>query len=136
MSFFFLMIRRPPRSTLFPYTTLFRSNFGDSGRPASSASTMVFALMLLFMARQGVVLRLAENRYASLIANASDLIMIVGPEGILRFASPACERMLGTKPDEIIGRDLTEFWTGEDCERLEAFLTEVAASHSGTIGPV
>src|SRR5205085_12310737 len=26
--FFFLMIRRPPRSTLFPYTTLFRSQFG------------------------------------------------------------------------------------------------------------
>src|SRR3989442_655285 len=25
---FFLMIRRPPRSTLFPYTTLFRSRFG------------------------------------------------------------------------------------------------------------
>src|SRR3712207_7556181 len=25
---FFLMIRRPPRSTLFPYTTLFRSNDG------------------------------------------------------------------------------------------------------------
>src|SRR5258705_5782794 len=25
---FFLMIRRPPRSTLFPYTTLFRSCFG------------------------------------------------------------------------------------------------------------
>src|SRR2546426_11741621 len=30
--FFFLMIRRPPRSTLFPYTTLFRS------RPANSAA--------------------------------------------------------------------------------------------------
>src|SRR2546430_14547040 len=27
--FFFLMIRRPPRSTLFPYTTLFRSHFRD-----------------------------------------------------------------------------------------------------------
>src|SRR5216684_4571936 len=27
-SFFFLMIRRPPRSTLFPYTTLFRSHVG------------------------------------------------------------------------------------------------------------
>src|SRR2546426_6513666 len=27
MYFFFLMIRRPPRSTLFPYTTLFRSLF-------------------------------------------------------------------------------------------------------------
>src|SRR3712207_9201380 len=28
--FFFLMIRRPPRSTLFPYTTLFRSACGTS----------------------------------------------------------------------------------------------------------
>src|SRR2546426_9076835 len=27
--FFFLMIRRPPRSTLFPYTTLFRSVLAD-----------------------------------------------------------------------------------------------------------
>src|SRR2546425_2042408 len=30
MFFFFLMIRRPPRSTLFPYTTLFRSECGRS----------------------------------------------------------------------------------------------------------
>src|SRR5215471_19633061 len=30
--FFFLMIRRPPRSTLFPYTTLFRSPSGQSHR--------------------------------------------------------------------------------------------------------
>src|ERR1035437_4672416 len=28
-AFFFLMIRRPPRSTLFPYTTLFRSQSGE-----------------------------------------------------------------------------------------------------------
>src|SRR3712207_7820592 len=37
MIFFFLMIRRPPRSTLFPYTTLFRSSLGcktSHGRPA------------------------------------------------------------------------------------------------------
>src|SRR2546430_14218613 len=29
LAFFFLMIRRPPRSTLFPYTTLFRSGLDD-----------------------------------------------------------------------------------------------------------
>src|SRR3712207_8538732 len=29
-SFFFLIIRRPPRSTLFPYTTLFRSRCGTA----------------------------------------------------------------------------------------------------------
>src|SRR2546430_10467098 len=35
--FFFLMIRRPPRSTLFPYTTLFRSGWSGTRRlsPAS-----------------------------------------------------------------------------------------------------
>src|SRR2546426_2789865 len=34
--FFFLMIRRPPRSTLFPYTTLFRSHgFGREHAPGS-----------------------------------------------------------------------------------------------------
>src|SRR3990167_8320707 len=31
--FFFLMIRRPPRSTLFPYTTLFRSPLHQEWRP-------------------------------------------------------------------------------------------------------
>src|SRR2546422_3747407 len=31
--FFFLMIRRPPRSTLFPYTTLFRSVRGFGRQP-------------------------------------------------------------------------------------------------------
>src|ERR1039457_7569708 len=45
--FFFLMIRRPPRSTLFPYTTLFRSplqrgnasTFGAMRGHASSSNT-------------------------------------------------------------------------------------------------
>src|SRR3712207_7850397 len=32
-SFFFLMIRRPPRSTLFPYTTLFRSDLAVDHAP-------------------------------------------------------------------------------------------------------
>src|SRR5688572_31797860 len=36
-SVFFLMIRRPPRSTLFPYTTLFRSRIeADLGRDAAA----------------------------------------------------------------------------------------------------
>src|SRR3989441_13277840 len=37
--FFFLMIRRPPRSTLFPYTTLFRSSSPESPITAGAASS-------------------------------------------------------------------------------------------------
>src|SRR5258708_21755062 len=46
--FFFLMIRRPPRSTLFPYTTLFRS--------ATLVSPMIPALPATYAARFAVAL--------------------------------------------------------------------------------
>src|SRR3712207_7458577 len=41
--FFFLMIRRPPRSTLFPYTTLFRSS-SDAAFQAAAKLGMAEAL--------------------------------------------------------------------------------------------
>src|SRR3712207_9416355 len=47
--FFFLMIRRPPRSTLFPYTTLFRSAAepGRRRRPALLAARPASRPLLL-----------------------------------------------------------------------------------------
>src|SRR5689334_23443009 len=39
MTFFFLMIRRPPRSTLFPYTTLFRSRTTPGSRAWAAPRT-------------------------------------------------------------------------------------------------
>src|SRR6266511_5923237 len=41
--FFFLMIRRPPRSTLFPYTTLFRSRPAPCWRCCGSRARWVAA---------------------------------------------------------------------------------------------
>src|SRR3712207_7195332 len=40
MFFFFLMIRRPPRSTLFPYTTLFRSGGAQAPDPAGEVDVV------------------------------------------------------------------------------------------------
>src|SRR5258708_26806553 len=40
------MIRRPPRSTLFPYTTLFRSGHGGVGRPALRGEPIQSLLLL------------------------------------------------------------------------------------------
>src|SRR5258708_16558852 len=42
--FFFLMIRRPPRSTLFPYTTLFRSITAENF--TSAIGTVIFVAYL------------------------------------------------------------------------------------------
>src|SRR2546428_562843 len=45
---FFLMIRRPPRSTLFPYTTLFRSDYTTTAAPSSwtTGQTQTFNVTL------------------------------------------------------------------------------------------
>src|SRR3712207_7369425 len=54
--FFFLMIRRPPRSTLFPYTTLFRSwtwlklPQGSTGERSASKFMHVLAGRIQFLA--------------------------------------------------------------------------------------
>src|SRR3712207_9017402 len=43
------MIRRPPRSTLFPYTTLFRSGADDAGSaPFQGATEVVREIVLVF----------------------------------------------------------------------------------------
>src|SRR5437867_5350264 len=58
--FFFLMIRRPPRSTLFPYTTLFRSFLGINQGLAWSM-TVVMKIDLAGPQRRGLALGLNES---------------------------------------------------------------------------
>ena len=106
------------------------------GGQATLMIGVVFALTLLLMFRQAVVLRMAEEHYASLVANASDVIMIIGTDGVVRFASPAATRTLGLKPEEITGKSLASLWGGEDGERLRNFLDEIARTTSGVVGPV
>lgn len=120
----------------------------DIGGPAAMLTTVVFTLTLLLMVRQGIVFRedalarekraarMVEARYASLIANSSDVIMIVEADGTIRFVSPACERTLGLTPAEMTGKNLLEIWSGADNEQLRGLLTEVASVPSGTVGPV
>src|SRR3989442_3093668 len=48
--FFFLMIRRPPRSTLFPYTTLFRSPpIASARRPSTEPVKVHFTVVMPVM---------------------------------------------------------------------------------------
>src|SRR5688572_31463985 len=74
LCFFFLIIRRPPRSTLFPYTTLFRSSKyprlrpechepgGPSGRGADERGTdRACARRVLLLRRRGHPRRLRSD---------------------------------------------------------------------------
>ena len=138
----------PHAAMLTAFLVLVYFTRGDIGSPATVMTIVVFGLTLLVMVRQALVLRedaltrerraarLVEDRYASLIANASDVIMIVTVDGALRFASPASERTLGLSPEAVAGKNLLDLWAGDDGERLRAFLAEVAATSGGTVGPV
>jgi len=138
----------PYAAMLTAFLVLVYFTRGDIGSPATAMTIVVFGLTLLVMVRQALVLRedaltrerraarMVEARYASLIANASDVIMIVAVDGALRFASPASERTLGLSPEDVAGKNLLDLWAGDDGERLKAFLAEVAATHGVTVGPV
>src|SRR3989449_6717751 len=68
--FFFLMIRRPPRSTLFPYTTLFRSTKLLRGEmPGAEASTGKMIWVETHQRLQELAMEL-EGPYAQLLKGA------------------------------------------------------------------
>ncbi len=120
----------------------------SAASPVNMMTIIIFVLTALVMVRQGVLLRddallrerraagLVEARYASLIKNATDVIMIADVQGRLRFASPAAARTFAVQPDELVGCNLLDLWADGERERLAAFLAEVAATRGRTIGPV
>src|SRR5258708_39412595 len=56
--------------------------------------------------RADKALRESEEYFRSLIENASDIITVVGMDGIIRYESPAIERILGYAPDELLGQNV------------------------------
>jgi diguanylate cyclase (GGDEF)-like protein/PAS domain S-box-containing protein len=138
-----------------PYIAMMMS-FGvlvyvESSTAASPVNTMtviIFVLTSLVMVRQGVLSRddalvreqraagLVEARYASLIRNASDVIMITDVDGRVQFASPAAERTFGIDPDDLGGASLLDRWVDGDGERLAAFLDEVSRTGGRVVGPI
>jgi diguanylate cyclase (GGDEF)-like protein/PAS domain S-box-containing protein len=122
---------------------------GGNGTDTVTVMTVaIFVLAVLVMARQSVILRddakerqrkavdLVEARFASLIRNASDAIMIVGADGRIEYASPAMQRTFGLWHDDLVGRRLGEIWREADRERIASFLAEVTATQGVSIGPV
>src|SRR2546430_17010271 len=79
--FFFLMIRRPPRSTLFPYTTLFRSHsvrsFEAQGRSEETKRAAAADATLRFTPRPEAAARARRRRseeHTSELQSQSNLV--------------------------------------------------------------
>ena len=78
----------------------------------------------------------SEKRLRTILVQyASDMITILAPDGIIRYESPAVERVLGYKSEELIGHSVVDYVHPEDVERTVIELGGIRDEH-GARGPV
>ncbi len=68
-------------------------------------------------------LRESEEYYRALIERQGDLVAVIDQDGTTRFASPSYERVLGLRPDSLIGRNLLELVHPDDLAEVRSRLT-------------
>ena len=72
-------------------------------------------------------LRMREEHYRSLIENSSDVICVLTSDGTSLYESPAVERVLGWKPEELVGRSNFAFRHPDDAEKADASFAAILA---------
>jgi diguanylate cyclase (GGDEF)-like protein/PAS domain S-box-containing protein len=66
----------------------------------------------------------AEARFRALVQHATDIVTVVDGQGIVRYSSPATERILGYSTAEVVGRSVFDFvHTDDNLRSREALLT-------------
>ncbi len=80
-------------------------------------------------------LRESEDRFRSLIENASDVITILESDGQIRYESASIERVLGFKPEELIGTNAFQWVHPEDVHRILK-MADTVRQQPGTSFPV
>src|SRR5436305_7418444 len=70
-------------------------------------------------------LRASEERFRSLVQNASDLISILDADGTVRYESPSHQRVLGLEPETHVGRSLLDLVHLEDRHVVEEALCQL-----------
>ncbi|MFW6113546.1 MAG: PAS domain S-box protein, partial [Actinomycetota bacterium] len=67
-------------------------------------------------------LRQSEQLFRSLVENSQDLIAIMDSEGAYEYGSPSSEKLLGYRPEELIGRNWSELFVQATEEEVYGYL--------------
>jgi PAS domain S-box-containing protein len=74
-----------------------------------------------------------EEWFRALIENSSDGITILNSDGTIRYESPSIERILGYKPEELIGKNVLEFVHPDDVQNVISTFNDSLAEDTGQI---
>jgi diguanylate cyclase (GGDEF)-like protein/PAS domain S-box-containing protein len=74
----------------------------------------------------------SQERFRSLVQNASDVIVVVDAGGVLDYVSPSCLKVCGHHPEQLVGTPLANLLHADDIPRAAAFLTDTGSRRSST----
>jgi diguanylate cyclase (GGDEF)-like protein/PAS domain S-box-containing protein len=68
--------------------------------------------------------RYSEEHYRALTQNSSDLVTVIETTGVVRYQSPAIERMLGYSSEELLGKNAFDYVHPDDLQRVKMVYDE------------
>jgi PAS domain S-box-containing protein len=71
-------------------------------------------------------LQRSQERFRSLVMNSSDMITVFAPDGTRLYTSPSIERVLGYKPDDMVGGSAFDLVHPDDAPRVREEFAELA----------
>ena len=105
------------------------SSVADSLRALSSQVALALESAAL---TEDLLLRQSEARFASLVKNSSDVVAVIEPTTVVRYASPSASRVLGTDPGELEGTRFIDLVHQDDKTRVLSFLTSAGDGEGNT----
>jgi PAS domain S-box-containing protein len=93
----------------------FEVNYNPVLNEQGEVSSVCFSAVNINERKQAVeALAKSEEGFRSLVQNSSDLITILEADGTIRYESPSIERILGYKPEQLIGQKAFDYIHPED----------------------
>jgi PAS domain S-box-containing protein len=73
----------------------------------------------------------SERRFRALIENSNDMILLLRPDGAIRYASPSVQQIMGYGPEDLIGRNVLELIHPEDWARVNSGMLHIIQGPRG-----
>lgn len=75
----------------------------------------------------------ALHRFRVILEHSWDALALIGPDAIIRYASPSTVRILGYPLEEFVGHNLFEFMHPDDTARIQRLFAQLMAQPGGVI---